>query len=145
MFSAKQITNFKIQNDNINAPRRIDVTRPTFEQAITSFNHGFPLPKDMNGGLKYETCALDNMRMAGSSINAYDSMYPCIPQNSSNRVLKPDPIANSNGYQAAYGYARNQPSGIASIKKRDALFNKKIPLGMSTNKQLAPMMPLKAF
>ena len=145
MFSAQEIKNFIPQNDKINAPRRIDVKPPTFEQAITSYNHGFPLPKDINGGLKYETCALDNMRRAGASINAYDSMYPCIPQSSSNRILRPDPVANSNGFQAPYGYARGQPAGIASIKKRDALFAKKTPLNMSTNTQLAPMMPLKAF
>jgi len=72
-------------------------------------------------------------------------MYPCISQPSSNRMLNPEPIADTNGFQAPFGYARGQPRGIASIEKRDALFAQKVPLQMSTNTTLAPMMPINPF
>jgi len=143
MYSAQQIKNFIPQNPSLNAPRRIDVKLPTFEQTINA-HHGFPLPKDVNGGLKYEVTSLEPLNNA-ASYNAYNAMYPCIPQPSSNRMLNPEPIADSNGFQAPYGYGRGQPKGIASIKKRDALFDKKLPLTMSTQSQLAPMMKLTAF
>jgi len=143
MYSAQQIKNFIPQNPSLNAPRRIDVKLPTFEQTINA-HHGFPLPKDVNGGLKYEVTSLEPLNNA-ASYNAYNAMYPCIPQPSSNRMLNPEPIANSNSFQAPYGYGRGQPKGIASIKKRDALFDKKLPLTMSTQSQLAPMMKLTAF
>jgi len=143
MYSAQQIKNFIPQNPSLNAPRRIDVKLPTFEQTINA-HHGFPLPKDVNGGLKYEVTSLEPLNNA-ASYNAYNAMYPCIPQPSSNRMLNPEPIANSNGFQAPYGYGRGQPKGIASIKKRDALFDKTLPPTMSTQSQLAPMMKLTAF
>ncbi len=143
MYSAQQIKNFIPQNPSLNAPRRIDVKLPTFEQTINA-HHGFPLPKDVNGGLKYEVTSLEPLNNA-ASYNPYNAMYPCIPQPSSNRMLNPEPIADSNGFQAPYGYGRGQPKGIASIKKRDALFDKKLPLTMSTQSQLAPMMKLTAF
>jgi len=143
MYSAQQIKNFIPQNPSLNAPRRIDVKLPTFEQTINA-HHGFPLPKDVDGGLKYEVTSLEPLNNA-ASYNPYNAMYPCIPQPSSNRMLNPEPIANSNGFQAPYGYGRGQPKGIASIKKRDALFDKKLPLTMSTQSQLAPMMKLTAF
>ena len=143
MYSAKQISNFIPQNSALNAPRRIDVKLPTFEQTISAFNHGFPLPKDVDGGVKYETTSLQPMNNA-ASYNAYNATFPCLPQPSSDRVLNPEPIPDSNGFQAPYGYGRNQPRGIASIKKRDELFDKKVPLIMSTQNQLAPMMRLSA-
>jgi hypothetical protein len=146
MFSAQQIKNFIPQNAALNAPRRINVTLPEFEQTISAFNHGFPLASAMNGGLKYEVSSLMPMKNA-ASLNQSDAMYPCIPQPSSNRVLRPDPIADANGFQPVYGNARGNPTinGLASIKKRDALFAQKTPLTMSTQSQLAPMMPMMPF
>lgn len=146
MFSAKQIKNFIPQNDALNAPRRINVALPEFEQTISAFNHGFPLASDMNGGLKYEATSLMPMNNA-ASLNQSDAMYPCIPQPSSNRMLRPEPIADANGYQSVYGNARGNPTinGLASIKKRDALFAYKCPPIMSTQTQLAPMMPIAPF
>ena len=146
MFSAQQIKNFIPQDSKLNAPRRIDVTLPNFQETITAFNHGFPIASRMNGGLVYEQTSLTNMSNA-SSLNQSDAMYPCIPQPSSNRVLRPEPISNTNGFQAPYGYSRGNPTvgGIASIKKRDALFAYEPPKIMSTQTQLAPMMQLYAF
>ena len=146
MFSAQQIKNFIPQNAALNAPRRINVTLPEFEQTISAFNHGFPLASAMNGGLKYEVSSLMPMKNA-ASLNQSDAMYPCISQPSSNRVLRPDPIADANGFQPVYGNARGNPTinGLASIKKRDALFAQKTPLTMSTQSQLAPMMPITPF
>ena len=146
MFSAQQIKNFIPQDSKLNAPRRIDVTLPNFQETITAFNHGFPIASRMNGGLVYEQTSLTNMSNA-SSLNQSDAMYPCIPQPSSNRVLRPEPIANTNGFQAPYGNARGNPTvgGIASIKKRSALFAYECPKIMSTQAQLAPMMSLYAF
>lgn len=146
MFSAKQIKNFIPQNDALNAPRRINVTLPEFEQTISAFNHGFPLASAVNGGLKYEATSLMPMNNA-ASLNQSNAMYPCISQPSSNRVLRPDPIADANGYQSVYGNARGNPTinGLASIKKRDALFAYKCPPIMSTQSQLAPMMPMMPF
>mgnify|MGYP000276922208 CR=1 FL=1 len=143
MYSAQQIKNFIPQNPSLNAPRRIDVKLPTFEQTINA-HHGFPLPKDVDGGLKYEVTSLEPLNNA-ASYNAYNAMYPCIPQKSSDRMLNPEPIADTMGLYAPYGYGRGQPKGIASIKKRDALFDKTLPLTMSTQSQLAPMMKLTAF
>jgi len=143
MYSAQQIKNFIPQNPAPTAARRIDVKLPVFQQTLNAFD-GFPLPKDVNGGLKYEVTSLDPLNNA-ASYNAYNAMYPCISQPSSDRMLKPEPIADSNGFQAPYGYGRGQPKGIASIKKRDALFDKTLPLTMSTQSQLAPMMKLSAF
>ena len=144
MFSAQQIKNFIPQDPKLNAPRRIDVRLPTFEQTITSYNHGFPLPRDVNGGIVYEESSLEPLNNA-ASYNAYNAMYPCIPQPSSNRVLNPEPIADTIGFQSPYGFARDQPRGIASIKKRDELFDYKCPAIMYTNNQLAPMMQLNPF
>jgi len=143
MYSAKQISNFIAQNPALNAPRRIDVKLPTFELNINA-HHGLPLPKDVNGGLKYEVTSLQPMNNA-ASLNQYNAMYPCIPQKSSDRMLNPEPIADTMGLYPPSGYGRNQPPGLASIKKRDALFAKKVPLIMSTQNQLAPMMKLTAF
>ena len=143
MFSAQQIKNFIPQNPKLNAPRRIDVKPPTFEQTIHAF-HGFPSASKVDGGIKYEVTSLAPMNNA-ASLNQSNAMYPCIPQPSANRVLNPEPIADSIGYQSPYGYARDQPRGIASIKKRDELFDYKCPAIMYTNNQLAPMMPLYAF
>lgn len=144
MFSAQQIKNFIPQNPALNAPRRVNVQLPNFQQTITAFNHGFPLPKDVDGGVKYEQTSLAPMNNA-ASLNQSNAMYPCIPQPSANRVLKPDPTPDSNGFQAPYGNARGQPRGIASIKKRDALFAYKCPPEMYTQNQLAPKMKLSAF
>lgn len=143
MYSAKQIKNFIPQNPKLTAPRRIDVRPPTFEQTISA-HHGFPLPKDMDGGLKYEVCSLMPMNNA-ASLNQYNAVFPCIPQPSSDRMLKPEPISDGMGLYPASGYARGQPKGIASIKKRDALFAYKPPLIMSTQTQLAPKMGLVPF
>ena len=143
MFSAQQIKNFIPQDAKLNAPRRIDVRLPTFEETITSYNHGFPLPRDVNGGIVYEQTSLAPMNNA-ASYNSYNAMYPCIPAPSSNRVLNPEPIADSIGFQPAYGFARG-PRGIASIKQRDELFDYKCPAIMYTNNQLAPMMKLNPF
>ena len=144
MYSAQQIKNFIPQNPALNAPRRIEVVRPIFEQTISAFNHGFPLPQDVDGGIKYEETSLQPMNNA-ASLNQSNAMYPCISQPSSNRMLKPEPIADTMGLYPVMGYARGQPFGLASIKKRDELFNKKVPLGMSTNSVIAPMMKLSAF
>ena len=146
MFSAQQIKNFIPQNASLNAPRRINVALPEFEQTISAFNHGFPLASAVDGGLKYEATSLMPMNNA-ASLNQKNAMYPCISQPSSNRVLRPDPIADANGYQSVYGNARGNPTinGLASIKKRDALFAYKCPPIMSTQTQLAPMMPMNAF
>ena len=144
MYSAQQIKNFIPQDSALNAPRRIQVERPVFEQTISAFNHGFPLPRDVDGGIKYEQTSLQPMNNA-ASLNQKNAMYPCISQPSSNRMLKPEPIADTMGMYPVMGYARGQPMGLASIKKRDALFAKDIPLGMSTNNVLAPMMRLSAF
>ena len=146
MFSAQQIKNFIPQDSKSNAPRRIDVTLPNFQQTITAFNHGFPIASKMNGGIVYEQTTLNNMNNA-SSLNQSDAMYPCIAQPSSDRVLRPEPIANTNGFQAPYGNARGNPTvgGIASIKQRSALFAYECPKIMSTQAQLAPMMKLSAF
>ena len=144
MFSAQQIRNFIPQDAKFNAPRRIDVRLPTFEQTITSYNHGFPSVSKVNGGIVYEESSLEPLNNAGS-YNPYNATYPCIPAPSANRVLNPEPIADSIGLQPAYGYARDQPGGIASIKKRDELFDYKCPALMYTNNQLAPGMPLYAF
>ena len=143
MISAQQIKNFIPQNPALNAPRRIDVKLPVFQQNITD-GHGLPKASEVDGGLKYEQTSLAPMRSA-SSLNQYDAMYPCIPQKSANRVLNPEPIKDTMSFQAPYGYARNQPKGIASIRKRDVLFAYKVPAEMSTNVQLAPEMPLYAF
>jgi len=144
MYSAQQIKNFIPQNPALNAPRRIEVVRPIFEQTISAFNHGFPLPQDVDGGIKYEETSLQPMNNA-ASLNQSNAMYPCISQPSSNRMLKPEPIADTMGLYPVMGYARGQPFGLASIKKRDALFAQKVPLGMSTNSVIAPMMKLSAF
>jgi len=143
MYSAKQISNFIPQNPELNAPRRINVKLPTFEQTINA-HHGFPLPSGVNGGLRYEVSSLQPLNNA-SSLNQNNSMYPCISQPSSDRMLKPEPIADTMGLYPPSGYGRGQPKGIASIAKRDALFDKKLPLTMSTQSQLAPMMKLTAF
>jgi len=140
MYSAQQIKNFIPQNPELNAPRRINVKLPTFEQTINA-HHGFPLPSEVNGGLRYEVSSLQPLNNA-SSLNQYNAMYPCISQPSSDRMLKPEPIADTMGLYPASGYGRGQPKGIASIAKRDELFDKKVPLGMSTNSVLAPMMPM---
>lgn len=146
MFSAQQIKNFIPQNPALNARRRIDVSLPEFEQTISAFNHGFPLASAVNGGLKYEATSLQPMNNA-ASLNQSNAMYPCIPQPSSNRILRPDPIDDANGFQPVYGNARGNPTinGLASIKKRDALFAYKCPPIMSTQTQLAPMMPIAPF
>ena len=144
MYSAQQIKNFIPQNPALNAPRRIEVVRPIFEQTISAFNHGFPLPQDVDGGIKYEETSLQPMNNA-ASLNQSTAMYPCISQPSSNRMLKPEPISDGMGLYPVMGYARGQPFGLASIKKRDELFNKKVPLEMSTNSVIAPMMKLSAF
>ena len=143
MYSAKKIKNFIPQNPKLTAPRRIDVRPPTFEQTINA-HHGFPLPKDMDGGLKYEVSSLMPLNNAGS-LNQSQAMYPCIPQKSSNRMLNPEPISDGMGLYPASGYARGQQKGIASIKKRDALFAYKPPLIMSSQTQLAPKMGLVPF
>jgi len=144
--SAQAIKNFIPQNASLNAPRRINVSLPEFEQTISAFNHGFPLASAVDGGLKYEVSSLMPMNNA-ASLNQSNAMYPCIPQPSSDRVLRPDPIEDSNGFQPVYGNARGNPTinGLASIKKRDALFAYKPPLTMSTQSQLAPMMPIVPF
>jgi len=144
--SAQAIKNFIPQNPALNAPRRINVSLPEFEQTISAFNHGFPLASAVNGGLKYEVSSLMPMNNA-ASLNQSNAMYPCIPQPSSNRVLRPDPIEDSNGFQPVYGNARGNPTinGLASIKKRTALFDYKPPLTMSTQSQLAPMMAMQSF
>ena len=144
MYSAKQIKNFIPQNPALNAPRRIDIRPPVFEQTISAFNHGFPLPNAVDGGLKFEETSLQPLNNA-ASLNQYNAMYPCISQPSSDRVLNPEPISDGMGLYPPSGNARGQPKGIASIKKRDALFARTLPLGMSTQNQLAPMMPLKSF
>jgi len=144
MYSAQQIKNFIPQNSALNAPRRIEVVRPIFEQTISAFNHGFPLPRDVDGGIKYEQTSLQPMNNA-ASLNQSNAMYPCISQPSSNRMLKPEPISDGMGLYPVTGIARGQPAGLASIAKRDALFAQKVPLGMSTNTVLAPMMKLSAF
>ena len=144
MYSAQQIKNFIPQNSSLNAPRRINYTLPLFEQKITVFNHGFPVPSEVDGGVKYEESKLMLMKNAGRMTQEF-VMYPCIAQPSSNRMLNPEPIADSNGFQPVYGFARNQPMGLASIEKRDALFAQKVPLQMSTNTTLAPMMPINPF
>ena len=79
--------------------------------------------------------------------NMFDTMYPCIisPALGVNRVIPEPSVADSVGFQPAYGYARDQPGGIASIKKRDALFAYTCPPIMSTQTQLAPMMNIKPF
>jgi len=144
MYSAQQIKNFIPQNSALNAPRRINYTLPLFEQKITVFNHGFPVPSEVDGGLKYEESKLMLMKNAGRPTQEF-VMYPCIAQPSAVRVLNPEPIADTNGFQAPFGYARGQPRGIASIDKRDALFAQKVPLQMSTNTTIAPMMPINPF
>lgn len=146
MFSAQQIKNFIPQNASLNAPRRINVALPEFEQTITAFNHGFPLASAVDGGLKYEETSLMPMNNA-ASLNQKNAMFPCISQPSSNRILRPDPIEDSNGFQPVYGNARGNPTinGLASIKKRTALFDYKPPLAMSTQTQLSPMMPILPF
>jgi len=144
--SAQAIKNFIPQNPALNAPRRINVSLPEFEQTISAFNHGFPLASAVNGGLKYEETSLMPMNNA-ASLNQKNAMFPCISQPSSNRVLRPDPIEDSNGFQAVYGNARGNPTinGLASIKKRTALFDYKPPLSISTQSQLAPMMAMQSF
>ena len=144
MYSAQQIKNFIPQDSALNAPRRIQVERPVFEQTISAFNHGFPLPRDVDGGIKYEQTSLQPMNNA-ASLNQSNAMYPCISQPSSNRMLRPEPISDGMGLYPVMGYARGQPFGLASIKKRDALFAQKVPLGMSTNSVIAPMMPIVPF
>ena len=144
MYSAQQIKNFIPQNSSLNAPRRIDYSLPLFEEKITVFNHGFPVPSEVDGGLKYEETKLMLMNNAGRMTQEF-VMYPCIAQKSAMRVLNPEPIADSNGFQPVYGFARNQPRGIASIEKRDELFAQKVPLQMSTNTTISPMMPINPF
>jgi len=144
MYSAQQIKNFIPQNPDLNAPRRIDYSLPLFEEKITVFNHGFPVPSEVDGGLKYEETKLMLMNNAGRMTQEF-VMYPCIAQKSAMRVLNPEPIADSNGFQPVYGFARNQPRGIASIEKRDELFAQKVPLQMSTNTTISPMMPINPF
>ena len=144
MYSAQQIKNFIPQNPALNAPRRIDYSLPLFEEKITVFNHGFPVPSEVDGGLKYEETKLMLMNNAGRMTQEF-VMYPCIAQKSAMRVLNPEPIADSNGFQPVYGFARNQPRGIASIEKRDELFAQKVPLQMSTNTTISPMMPINPF
>ena len=143
MYSSKQIKNFTPQNPALNVPRRIDVTLPIFQPVINA-NLGFPSANAVNGGIVYEETPLNPMRNAGS-YNAYDMMMPCIPQPNNNIMFRPPPIDDTNGYQAPYGYGRNQPKGIASLKKRDRLFAKELPIGMQTNSVIAPMMKLSAF
>lgn len=144
MFSAQQIKNFIPQNPKLNAPRRIDVKPPIYQPTITNYNDGYPLASQMNGGLRYESTTLAPMRNA-SSLNQYDAMYPCIPQASATRVLKPEPLKDTVGFQPPFGKARNEPKGIASQRKRDALFAYECPAEMYTQTQLAPEMPLYAF
>ena len=78
MYSAQQIKNFIPQNSALNAPRRIEVVRPIFEQTINAY-HGFPLPRDVDGGIKYEETSLQPMNNA-ASLNQSNAMYPCISQ-----------------------------------------------------------------
>jgi len=143
MYSAKQINNFQVQNSTLNAPRRIDVKLPIFQQTLNAFD-GFPSANAVDGGIKYEESSLLPLRNA-NSLNPYNVMMPCIPQPNDNKMLRPEPIADSIGFQPPFGNARGQPSGIASLKKRDALFKKKVPLIMQTNNVISPMMPLKSF
>ena len=144
MYSAQQIKNFIPQNSSLNAPRRINYTLPLFEQKITVFNHGFQIPSEVDGGVKYEESKLMLMKNAGRLGQEF-VMYPCLAQASSNRMLNPEPIDDTNGFQPVYGFARAQPKGLASIEKRDALFAQKVPLQMSTNTTIAPMMPINNF
>jgi len=143
MYSAKQINNFQVQNSTLNAPRRIDVKLPIFQQTLNSFD-GFPSAGAIDGGIKYEESKLFPLRSANSQ-NPYDMVLPCIPQPNDNKMLRPEPISDSNGFQPPFGNARGQPSGIASLKKRDALFKKQVPLIMQTNNVIGPMMPLNKF
>jgi len=143
MYSANAIKNFKPQNAALNAPRRIDVKLPIFQQTLNAFD-GFPSANAVDGGLKYEESSLLPLRNANSQ-NPYDMMMPCIPQPNDNRMLRPEPIADSIGFQPPFGNARDQPAGIASLKKRDALFKRKVPLIMQTNKVIAPMMVMNKF
>jgi len=143
MYSAKQINNFIPNNSALNVPRRIEVSPPIFQQTLNAFD-GFPSANAVDGGFKYEESSLLPLRNANSQ-NPYDMMMPCIPQPNDNKMLRPEPIADSIGFQPPFGNARGQPSGIASLKKRDALFKKKVPLIMQTNNVIAPMLKLSPY
>lgn len=142
MYSANAIKNFIPNNSALNVPRRIEVSPPIFQQTLNAFD-GFPSANAVDGGIKYEESTLFPLRDA-NSINPYDMMMPCIPNPNDNRQLRPEPIADSIGFQPPFGNARG-PSGIASLKKRDALFKKKVPLTMQTNSVIAPMMKLSPY
>ena len=145
MISAQRINSFIPQNSAPSAPLRVNVSLPLFQRVTNNQDFlGLPLPKDVDGGVVYEETKLNPLNNA-STLNQFNSVYPCIPQPINHRQLRPSPIDDSIGFQPSYGYARNQPRGIASIPQRDALFAYKPPLNMSTNKELAPMMPLSKF
>ena len=145
MISAKQIKNFIPQNPQYNVPLRVDVKLPIFQRTTNNQQYlGLPNVADVDGGIKFEESKLFSLNNLTTS-SAYNSVYPCIPNPNNHIQLKPEPIANSNTFQAPFGNGRGQPKGIASIKQRDALFDYKPPLKMSINNQLAPMMPLKSF
>ena len=144
MISAQRINSFIAQNPAPTAPLRVNVSLPIFQRVTNNQEFlGLPQPKDVDGGVVYEETKLNPLNNA-STLNQFNAVYPCIPQSINHRQLRPSPIDDSIGFQPAYGNARG-PKGIASIPQRDALFAYKPPLNMSTNKELAPMMKMKAF
>ena len=145
MISAQRINSFIPQNSAPNVPLRVNVSLPLFQRVTNNQEFlGLPQPSDVDGGVKYEDSPLNPLNNA-STLNQFNSVYPCIPQSINHRQLRPSPIDDSIGMQPSYGYARNQPRGIASIPKRDALFKYQPPLNLSTNSELAPMMKLSKF
>ena len=147
MITAQQVYNFQPQNPKFDAPRRIDVKRPTFEGGQTKSPFGLPNPKDVDGGIKYFANEYSHVVGAGK-LNPFEQMYPCVisPALKTNIHIDPPPIADTYGYVAPYGQLRTKPKyipGIASTPKREALLRQEPRPSVAVNSLIAPMMPNK--
>ena len=139
----EKIPNFIPQDKSLSAPRRVNVTLPTFEQAAPQTPYSFSSPPRV----EYQQNDFNLANFAGS-LNTYETMYPCIisPALKTNIHISQPPIPDTFGYTAPYGNARGEPKsirGIASVPKRDALLSKPVRPVMAINSQLAPMMKMK--
>ena len=68
--------------------------------------------------------------------NKSNEIYPCMPSKALNlnRTYGEPPIVDGYAYRPLFGLARNQPRGLATDSKRDALFRKKLlPPPMNNN------------
>ena len=139
----ERVPNFIPQDNSYSAPRRVNVTQPTFEQAAPQTPYSFSTPPRV----EYEQNDFNHANFAGS-LNMYETMYKCVisPALITNIHVSQPPIPDTFGFTPAYGNARGEPKsirGIASTPKRDALLSKPVRPVMAINSLQAPMMKMK--